>query len=49
MMRPDVERWLLQGKEELDTAKVDFKGGKWFAAAFWTQQAVEKVLKAQFN
>ena len=47
-MRPDVERWLLQGKEELDTAKVDFKGGKWFAAAFWTQQAVEKVLKAVY-
>ncbi len=47
-MRPDIERWFLQGKEELDTAKVDFNAGKWFAAAFWTQQAVEKVLKALY-
>src|SRR3989338_3573494 len=47
-MRPEIERWLLQGKEEADTAKVCIEGKKWFAAAFWSQQAVEKVLKALY-
>jgi len=47
-MRPEVERWLLQSAEELDTAKVSFQGKKWFAAAFWCQQATEKALKALF-
>ena len=45
-MRPEIERWFLQSKEELDTARVNFEAGKWFAAAFWMQQAVEKALKA---
>jgi HEPN domain-containing protein len=47
-MRPEIERWLLQSKEELDTAQVCLNGGKYFAAAFWSQQAVEKALKAAF-
>lgn len=47
-MRPEIERWILQGKEELDTAKASMNAGKWFAAAFWSQQAAEKVLKALF-
>ncbi|MBS3140467.1 HEPN domain-containing protein [Candidatus Woesearchaeota archaeon] len=47
-MRPEIERWLLQSEEELSTAEVCFKGEKWFAVAFWCQQAVEKALKALF-
>lgn len=47
-MRPEIERWFLQAKEELDTAKAAFSAGKWFAAAFWCQQALEKVLKALY-
>lgn len=47
-MRPEIERWLLQSKEELDTARVSLKGKKWFACAFWCQQATEKALKALF-
>ena len=31
-MRPEIERWLLQSKEELDTARVSFQGKKWFAS-----------------
>lgn len=47
-MRPEIERWLLQGKEELDTAKASMNAGKWFASAFWSQQAAEKALKALY-
>lgn len=47
-MRPEIERWFLQAVEELDTAKVCFNGRKWFAAAFWCQQAAEKALKALY-
>jgi len=47
-MRSEVERWLLQAKEELDTARASMKAGKWFAAAFWSQQATEKALKASY-
>ncbi len=47
-MRPEVERWFLQSKEELETAKISFDNKKWFAAAFWCQQSVEKALKALF-
>ncbi len=47
-MRKESRHWLLQGKEELDTAKASYEMKKWFAVAFWCQQAVEKVLKATF-
>lgn len=47
-MRPEIERWFLQAVEELDTAKVCFNGRKWFASAFWCQQAAEKALKALY-
>lgn len=47
-MRPEIERWFLQAKEELDTAKVSFIAKKYFAAAFWCQQASEKALKSLF-
>ncbi|MBM3308991.1 MAG: HEPN domain-containing protein [Candidatus Altiarchaeales archaeon] len=47
-MRPEIERWLLQAREELDTARVSLNAGKWFASAFWSQQAAEKALKALY-
>lgn len=47
-MRPEVQRWFEQAKEELETAKISYDAQKWFAAAFWTQQAVEKAFKALF-
>ena len=47
-MRDEVTRWLLQAKEELSAAELSFQGKKWFAVAFWCQQAVEKGLKALF-
>jgi len=46
--RPEVERWMLQAEEELDAAKVSLNAGKLFAAAFWSQQATEKALKAAY-
>jgi len=45
-MRPEIERWFIQSKEELDVAKISFDAKKWFAVAFWCQQSVEKSLKA---
>ena len=47
-MRPEAQRWLEQSEEEFSTAKVCFSGKKWFAAASWCQQSVEKVLKAYY-
>ncbi len=47
-MRDEIERWLLQSEEELSTAEASLNSGKWFAVAFWCQQAVEKALKALF-
>ena len=47
-MRKESEHWLLQGKEELETAKASLEMKKWFAVAFWCQQAAEKVLKSAF-
>ncbi|MBI2111947.1 HEPN domain-containing protein [Candidatus Woesearchaeota archaeon] len=47
-MRIEIKRWLEQGLEELDTAEKTIETGKWFAVAFWCQQAVEKVLKAYY-
>ena len=47
-MRQDIERWYLQSKEEYETAKISLNAKKYFAAAFWAQQSVEKALKALF-
>lgn len=48
VMREEIKRWFLQSKEELETAKISFEAKKWFAVAFWCQQAVEKSLKALY-
>ena len=45
-MRKEIENWLLQGKEEFDTAKISFDNKKYFASAFWCQQSLEKIFKA---
>lgn len=47
-VRKESEQWFLQGKEEFATAQASFEIKKWFAVAFWSQQAAEKVLKAVF-
>ena len=44
-MKLKINNWIKQASEELETAKVDFNAGKYFAVAFWCQQAVEKALK----
>ena len=45
-MKQEVKRWMAQAKEDYDTAKFDFEGKKYKAAAFWCQQSAEKALKA---
>lgn len=47
-MRREIEVWIEQAADDLDGAKYDFDGGKYYQAAFWCQQAVEKALKALF-
>ena len=47
-MRKEIENWIKQGKEEFDTAEVNFKNHKYFSAAFWCQQSIEKLLKALY-
>jgi len=43
-----VELWLRAADEDLEDAKIALNGGRWFRAAFFSQQAVEKALKALF-
>ena len=45
-MREEVKRWFLLAKEELETARFNFGGGKYNSSAFWCQQAVEKSMKS---
>ncbi|MBI3035898.1 HEPN domain-containing protein [Candidatus Woesearchaeota archaeon] len=45
-MKQEVKRWMKQANEELDTAKINFEAKKYFSAAFWCQQSVEKAFKA---
>jgi len=47
-MRQEIIRWWEQAKEDLDTARYNFDGTKYYAAAFFCQQAVEKALKALY-
>ncbi|MEW5955533.1 MAG: HEPN domain-containing protein [Candidatus Micrarchaeota archaeon] len=41
-----AKKWFQQALEDLDTAEYCFDGGKYYAAGFWAQQAIEKALKA---
>ncbi len=45
-MREEVQNWFLQAKEDLSTAEANLQIGKYYAAAFFSQQAAEKALKA---
>jgi len=47
-VRREVELWLRAADEDLEDAKIALNGGRWFRAAFFSQQAVEKALKALF-
>jgi len=45
-MRREAALWLRQAESDLRKAKNDLKTGDWDSAAFWSQQAAEKALKA---
>jgi HEPN domain-containing protein len=45
-MREEVRNWLKQAKEDLEKARILFDNKKFDGATFYSQQAVEKALKA---
>ena len=45
-MNKEINRWWKQSLEDLDTAKVNLKAKKYYAAILFCQQTVEKALKA---
>lgn len=45
-MREESRRWLEQAREDFETAKANFQIKKYYACAFFCQQAAEKSLKA---
>ena len=45
-MKEEVKRWMEQAREDYDTAKFNFDGKRYRAAAFFCQQAAQKALKA---
>lgn len=47
-MRKEIQRWLEQAIEELETAEILLNSKKYFACAFWCQQSLEKFLKALY-
>ena len=47
-MRREALLWLAAAEEDLEDAKIAFDMGRWFRTAFFSQQAVEKALKALF-
>ena len=48
MVRREVLLWLRAAEEDLYDARDALERGRWFRAAFFAQQAVEKALKALF-
>ena len=47
-MRREVELWIRSASEDLEDAEIALSASRWFRAAFFSQQAVEKALKALF-
>lgn len=47
-MREEIKNWWAQAKEDLDSARFNFEGEKYYVAAFLCQQATEKALKALY-
>jgi len=45
-MREETKNWLKQAEMDLETAKANINIKKYFASAFFSQQAAEKALKA---
>lgn len=45
-MKEEVKRWWKMAKDDLSSAKSNFKNGKYYVCAFLSQQAAEKALKA---
>lgn len=45
-MKEEVKRWWKMAKDDLASAKSNFKNRKYYVCAFLSQQAVEKALKA---
>ncbi len=48
LMRREAEDWLKQAREDLKTAFVNLKNGRYYASVFFSQQAGEKALKASY-
>ncbi|MEM1643560.1 MAG: HEPN domain-containing protein [Desulfurococcaceae archaeon] len=47
-MRKEIELWIKAADEDLEDAEIALSKGRWFRAAFFSQQAVEKAFKALF-
>ncbi len=47
-MRKEIENWWKQSQDDFDGAEFNFGGEKFYIAAFFCQQSVEKALKALF-
>ena len=47
-MKKEFENWLESAKEDLKIAEYNLKGGMLKAAAFYSQQCIEKGLKALY-
>jgi HEPN domain-containing protein len=45
-MKEETKKWLEKANQDMDMAQYSFNGKKLDAAAFYSQQAVEKQLKA---
>ncbi len=47
-MQQSSQSWLKQAKADLETARVDMEAKRHYASVFFSQQAVEKSLKAAY-
>lgn len=47
-MRIEIKRWFDQGVEDLETARVNLNGKRYYASIFFCQQSAEKLLKAAY-
>lgn len=47
-MRAEINNWWKRAEKDLDTAEFNLKGKRYEAAAFFSQQAAEKALKALY-
>ena len=45
-MKEETREWLEKAEEDFDIAKYNLEGGKYPAVAFYSQQSIEKMLKA---